>query len=95
MMTKKAQGLPITTVVLIAVAVMGLAVILIFLFTSQSSSAQSTGTFLNLSQNQSVDACVAALAFGGCPTDKACCSSSTGKCVDCSKCGNPTNKRCP
>jgi len=85
----KAQGLPITTVVLIAVAIMAMVVVIIFLFMSQSSSSQSTGTFLNLSTNQTVDACAATLAFGGCPANN-CCSKITGKCIDKSLCQGAT-----
>jgi len=84
----KAQGLPITTVVLIAVAIMAMVVVIIFLFMSQSSSSQSTGTFLNLSTNQTVDACAATLAFGGCPANN-CCNKTTGKCVSSSSCPSP------
>jgi len=96
MVLKKAQGLPITTVVLIVIAILAMVVVIIFLFISQSSSSQSTGTFLNMSTNQTVDACAATLAFGGCPVnptnpnDPGCCNKTTGKCIYKSQCGgNP------
>lgn len=92
----RAQGLPITTVVLITIAIIGLAVILIFFFMSQSSSGQSTGTYLNLSVKQSFDACMSTLAFGGCPADEQCCSNSTGKCHKCdSSCSDCSNSSGP
>ncbi len=87
----KAQGLPMTTIVIIIIAIVALAVIAIFFFGGFSGGKESTKTFLDISFNKTGEARCGSAAFGGCPSDKPYCCSKTGECTPtCASCTGAT-----
>ena len=78
---KRAQGLPITTIVIIIIAVVALAVIAIFFFGGFSGSTDSTLTFLNIGEERGEKALCKSAIFGGCGKDTPYCNPTTGDCV--------------
>lgn len=76
----KAQGLPITTIVLIIIMVVSLVVVALYAFSGFSKGKESTSSFLDIGKHEAQESCANLLKFGGCPSDKPYCYQ--GKCIE-------------